>query len=318
MCVRVSSAVRPCSAKMSATICRWIFQIRKRSGSTVSMPSGPGGSASDADTSAALRAASRAIRSAACAASGAALDARRGHVGDHALDDAGRVARRRRRRLREGAFGASSGRVGGRAAQRRRGRQCEIIRLRRTRCRPGAEGRRRYNATSGSRRRTATGSHASMRIFGFAGWSGSGKTTLIEQLIPRLVAAGSRGLAGQARASPLRLRPAGQGFLPAPPGRLQRSAGHVGRALGADARAAGRARARAARRRSRGCRPATRAGRRLQGLSDSEARSLARRGRQAAAASAGSAASSASPPTARMRCRRGPSTRLPVLALVRF
>jgi molybdopterin-guanine dinucleotide biosynthesis protein B len=34
--------------------------------------------------------------------------------------------------------------------------------------------------------------HAQTRIFGFAGWSGSGKTTLIEQLIPRLVAAGLR------------------------------------------------------------------------------------------------------------------------------
>lgn len=32
----------------------------------------------------------------------------------------------------------------------------------------------------------------STRIFGFAGWSGSGKTTLIEQLVPRLVAAGHR------------------------------------------------------------------------------------------------------------------------------
>lgn len=29
-------------------------------------------------------------------------------------------------------------------------------------------------------------------MFGFAGWSGSGKTTLIEQLVPRLVAAGHR------------------------------------------------------------------------------------------------------------------------------
>ena len=32
----------------------------------------------------------------------------------------------------------------------------------------------------------------STRVFGFAGWSGSGKTTLIEQLVPRLVAAGHR------------------------------------------------------------------------------------------------------------------------------
>jgi len=32
----------------------------------------------------------------------------------------------------------------------------------------------------------------STRVFGFAGWSGSGKTTLIEQLVPRLVAAGYR------------------------------------------------------------------------------------------------------------------------------
>jgi molybdopterin-guanine dinucleotide biosynthesis protein B len=31
-----------------------------------------------------------------------------------------------------------------------------------------------------------------LRVFGFAGWSGSGKTTLIEQLIPRLVARGTR------------------------------------------------------------------------------------------------------------------------------
>jgi molybdopterin-guanine dinucleotide biosynthesis protein B len=31
-----------------------------------------------------------------------------------------------------------------------------------------------------------------MRVIGFAGWSDSGKTTLIEQLIPRLVAAGKR------------------------------------------------------------------------------------------------------------------------------
>lgn len=30
----------------------------------------------------------------------------------------------------------------------------------------------------------------STRVFGFAGWSGSGKTTLIEQILPRLVAAG--------------------------------------------------------------------------------------------------------------------------------
>ena len=32
----------------------------------------------------------------------------------------------------------------------------------------------------------------STRVFGFAGWSGSGKTTLIEQILPRLVAAGHR------------------------------------------------------------------------------------------------------------------------------
>jgi molybdopterin-guanine dinucleotide biosynthesis adapter protein len=31
-----------------------------------------------------------------------------------------------------------------------------------------------------------------MRVIGFAGWSNSGKTTLIEQLIPRLTAAGQR------------------------------------------------------------------------------------------------------------------------------
>lgn len=31
-----------------------------------------------------------------------------------------------------------------------------------------------------------------MQVIGFAGWSGAGKTTLIEQLIPRLVAAGRR------------------------------------------------------------------------------------------------------------------------------
>jgi molybdopterin-guanine dinucleotide biosynthesis protein B len=31
-----------------------------------------------------------------------------------------------------------------------------------------------------------------VRVIGFAGWSESGKTTLIEQLIPRLVAAGQR------------------------------------------------------------------------------------------------------------------------------
>lgn len=31
-----------------------------------------------------------------------------------------------------------------------------------------------------------------MRVIGFAGWSDAGKTTLIEQLIPRLVAAGQR------------------------------------------------------------------------------------------------------------------------------
>jgi molybdopterin-guanine dinucleotide biosynthesis protein B len=30
------------------------------------------------------------------------------------------------------------------------------------------------------------------RVFGFAGWSGSGKTTLIEQVLPRLIAAGQR------------------------------------------------------------------------------------------------------------------------------
>jgi len=32
----------------------------------------------------------------------------------------------------------------------------------------------------------------SIRVFGFAGWSGSGKTTLIEQILPRLAAAGHR------------------------------------------------------------------------------------------------------------------------------
>ncbi len=31
-----------------------------------------------------------------------------------------------------------------------------------------------------------------IRVFGFAGWSGSGKTTLIEQILPRLIAAGHR------------------------------------------------------------------------------------------------------------------------------
>ncbi len=35
---------------MSATICRCTFQIRYRSGNTVSIPSGPGGSASEPDS----------------------------------------------------------------------------------------------------------------------------------------------------------------------------------------------------------------------------------------------------------------------------
>ena len=189
MCVRVSSTVRPCSAKMSATSWRWIFQMTKRSGSTVSIPSGPGGSASDADTIAALRAASRAIRSADCAASGVASTREVRHVRDDALDEARRIRRRRRKRLREDAFGSSSVRLAD-AWNATLRRQREIIpqapalstRTRRS------EGR--YNARSGSHRRMATGSHASMRIFGFAGWSGSGKTTLIEQIIPRLVQRG--------------------------------------------------------------------------------------------------------------------------------
>ena len=94
MCVRVSSAVRPYSAKMSATIWRCIFQIRYRSGSTVSMPNGPGGSASEPDSTAAWRAASRAI--ARRLAVGVATVCVRGarHVGDHALDRAFDVARR--------------------------------------------------------------------------------------------------------------------------------------------------------------------------------------------------------------------------------
>src|SRR5690348_15642681 len=50
---------------MSDTICRCVCQMRYRSGSTVTNPSGPGGSASEPDKSAARFAARRAIASAA-------------------------------------------------------------------------------------------------------------------------------------------------------------------------------------------------------------------------------------------------------------
>ena len=95
MCVRVSSTVRPCSAKMSATSWRWIFQMMNRSGSTVSMPMGPGGSASEAETSAAFRAASWAMLVRNPRGIGNGLHPRHRHVRDHALDEAGDLFFRR-------------------------------------------------------------------------------------------------------------------------------------------------------------------------------------------------------------------------------
>ncbi len=316
MCVRVSSTERPCSAKMSATSWRWIFQITKRSGSTVSMPSGPGGSASDADTSAALRAASRAIRSAACAGSGIGADARRGTsaITRSMRPDASSAG------VRYGGGEGHSGHrreVGSRVDAPRQRRQHEIIRSGDRDVDRASAGRDRYNAASGDRRNG--GSAVSMRIFGFAGWSGSGKTTLIEQIIPTARPEGPHGLARQARASSRGIRPAGQGFLSAPPRRLQRGAGDVGRALGADARAAGRARARA----PAGARAAfaLRSRARLKATRPTPFRSSksgAPRSGKPLLHPRGSPRFSASQPTARTRCRQGPSiacrcSRCPIL-----
>ena len=182
--------------------------------------------------------------SAACGGIRRGLDARRGHVGNDALDEAGCVVGRdcagTGRCIR--AIVRDSLRASGGPEPAERAGNAGDYPLWRLAVDPAHGGAASVQCPLAFARRMTRRIAASMRIFGFAGWSGSGKTTLIEQLIPRLV---QRGLAVSLVKHAHHcdgVRPAGQGFLPAPPRRVHRSAGHVERPLGADARAAGRAR----------------------------------------------------------------------------
>ena len=195
--------MRPCSAKMSATSWRWIFQMtieigqhrqhaertrrqRQRCGHQRRIARGIA-----RDPVRGLRGIRR------------RLDARRGHVGDDALDDARRLARPASTagdgKVHAGHRRECCGACGPRPARRADGTRLSAPAT--ALSTGGTRARRRYNAASVRIRRTTNGIAGSMRIFGFAGWSGSGKTTLIEQVIPRLVARGLARLAGQARAS---------------------------------------------------------------------------------------------------------------------